>query len=181
MTFTLLLDILVAVLLVITIVYAVILNRRLGALRADKSELDHLAQHFSEATVRAEESVGKLRKTADELQTRIAKAQALADDLSFLVDRGASAADRLEDLVRAARQETGAQPAKAADPVARKAAAGITAAAAPAAAAPAASPAPAVPSPRARPSPSPAAASGLTAEPRSEAERELLRALRSVR
>ncbi len=107
MSFPLALDILVAALLVITIVYAVILNRRLGAFRSHKSELEALAASFTEATRRADDSVGKLKVMAADLQTRLDKAQALHDDLVFLIDRGGSEADRLEETVRKARDENG--------------------------------------------------------------------------
>ncbi len=110
MPFSLALDVLVAVLLVITIGYAMVLNRRLGRLRRDKSELEKLAATFGRATERAEESIGKLKKTADALKERIDNAQALRDDLAFLIDRGGSAADRLEETVRAARKEGASRP-----------------------------------------------------------------------
>ncbi len=110
MPFSLALDVLVAVLLVITIGYAMVLNRRLGRLRRDKSELEKLAATFGQATARAEESIGNLKKTADALKGRIDNAQALRDDLAFLIDRGGSAADRLEETVRAARKEGGSRP-----------------------------------------------------------------------
>ncbi|MFQ5618931.1 MAG: DUF6468 domain-containing protein [Rhodospirillales bacterium] len=110
MPFSLALDVLVAVLLVITIGYAMVLNRRLGRLRRDKSELEKLAATFGQATARAEESIGTLKKTADALKERIDNAQALRDDLAFLIDRGGSAADRLEETVRAARKEGGSRP-----------------------------------------------------------------------
>lgn len=105
MPFALILDVLVAVLLVFTIAYAILLNRRLGSLRKDKTDLEKLAATFGQATVRAEESIGRLKITADALQDSIDKAEALRDDLSFLIDRGGSAADRLEGAVRAARKE----------------------------------------------------------------------------
>ncbi len=110
MPFSLALDVLVAVLLVITIGYAMVLNRRLGRLRRDKSELEKLAATFGQATARAEESIGNLKKTADALKGRIDNAQALRDDLAFLIDRGGSAADRLEETVRAARKEGASRP-----------------------------------------------------------------------
>ncbi len=105
MTFSLALDLVVAVLLVVTIAYAVALNRRLGALRRDKAELENVAASFGEATLRAGASINTLKTTADELQERIEKAQSLRDDLVFLVERGGQAADRLEETVRAARKE----------------------------------------------------------------------------
>ena len=105
MTFSLALELVVAVLLVVTIAYAVVLNRRLGALRSDKSELENVAASFGEATLRAGESITKLKTTADGLQERIEKAQSLRDDLVFLIERSGQAADRLEETVRAARKE----------------------------------------------------------------------------
>ncbi len=105
MSLELIMDVLVAVLLIFTIAYAIVLNKRLGALRKDKTDLEKLAGTFGQATVRAEESIGRLKITADALQDRIEKAEALRDDLSFLIDRGGSAADRLETVVRQARKE----------------------------------------------------------------------------
>ena len=118
MTFTLALDILVAGLLVVTIAYAVVLNRRLGMLRRDKTELEGLAANFGEATMRAGDSIVKLKTTAEELQNRIEKAEALRDDLVFLIDRGDASADRLEEAVRAGRKEGNLVP----EPLAKTAA-----------------------------------------------------------
>ena len=105
MPFSLILDLLVALLLVVMIGYAVALNRRLGSLRQDKSELQELASSFGGATMRAEESINRLKNMTDTLQQCIDKAQALHDDLTFLIDRGDTAADRLEETVRQIRQE----------------------------------------------------------------------------
>ncbi|MCH7937622.1 MAG: hypothetical protein IH994_11115 [Proteobacteria bacterium] len=107
MTYSLIVDLFVAVLLVVTIGYAIVLNKRLGKLRGDKVELEKLATTFGESTIRAEDSIEKLRNTADMLQGRMEKAEALRDDLAFLIDRGGQAADKLEDLVRATRDKVG--------------------------------------------------------------------------
>lgn len=119
MTFSIILDVLVAVLLVVTIAYAMVLNRRLGRLRRDKTQLELMAGNFAEATTRADESIGRLKDMGDSLRRNVEKAQALHDDLTFLIDRGEVAADRLEDIVRAARKESGLTrgPEKAAGPV----------------------------------------------------------------
>jgi len=106
-TYSLILDSLVALLLVVTIGYAYVLNKKLGSLRRDKSELEKLAMSFANATVRAEESIGKLKTTTDGLHARMDKAEALRDDLVFLTDRGDSAANRLETHIREARGMTG--------------------------------------------------------------------------
>ena len=110
MPYSLILDVLVAILLAVTIGYAVVLNKRLGKLRGDKIDLEKLAAKFGESTSRAEESIESLRQTADLLQGGIDKAQALKDDLAFLIDRGNQAADSLEDLVRLARDMSGVRP-----------------------------------------------------------------------
>ena len=110
MTYSLIVDLFVAILLVVTIGYAIVLNRRLEKLRGDKAELEKLAATFGESTVRAEESIEKLRNTADMLQDQMEKAEALHKDLAFLIDRGGQEADKLEDLVRATRDKVGIGP-----------------------------------------------------------------------
>lgn len=157
MTFSLVLDVLVAVLLVVTISYALVLNRRLTGLRRDKKELEKLAASFGQATARASESIGTLRSTAGDLQARIDKAQGLRDDLQFLVERASSAADRLEQAVRASRKET-PQPMVAAGAAATASVAARAAAKKPF-----------------------VIATDVEDDAKSKAERDLLRALRAVR
>ena len=115
MSFSIALDIIVAVLLAITIGYGVVLNRKLGNLRSFKTELESLSSKFGDATARADDSVGKLKKTANGLHDSIDKARSLRDDLVFLIDRGDSTADRLEGVVRAARKDSPAVPEAAAE------------------------------------------------------------------
>jgi hypothetical protein len=110
MPYTLIIDIAVAVLLVVTIGYAVTLNRRLQRLRKDKKDLENLARTFGESTIRAEENINQLRTVAQALDIQMGRAQSLRDDLAFLNDRGGSAADRLEELVREARDGLGVVP-----------------------------------------------------------------------
>jgi len=157
-------DVFVAVLLVITISYAVALNRRLGKLRRDKAKLERLATTFGKSTARAEKSIEMLRVTADQLKERMEGATALRDDLAFLIDRGGKAADNLENLVREARDRTGVKPPR------RPVAAAVEP----------------IPAPRQarRPQPKermvgPIGAPGLS-EVRSDPEQELLNAIRSA-
>ncbi|MEK9753964.1 MAG: DUF6468 domain-containing protein [Rhodospirillaceae bacterium] len=79
MPLSLILDIVLAVLLVVTIGYAVVLNRRLGALRQNKDELERLASGFVETTSRAERGIGELRAMTYILQYRCARAVSLRD------------------------------------------------------------------------------------------------------
>jgi hypothetical protein len=175
MDYKLVLDVMVAVLLAVTIIYAWVLNQRLSQLRRNRDDLAKVVSSFNEATARAEAGIPKLRKAAEEtglaLQERVEKAQSLRDDLAFMIERADAMADRLEQAVRVAREEirTPAAPASAA-------------------AAPAAAPAMRPAAPRMAPAaaaPSPSAAMPLPdpeiEDERSEAERELLRALQSVR
>ena len=109
-------DAIVAILLIATISYAAVLNRRLGVLRSDRSKLEALVQALTEATRRAEVAVGSLKTTAAEatrqLDKKLGEATALKDDFAYMVDRGTTIADRLEGSVRAKRDETQG-PAKA--------------------------------------------------------------------
>jgi hypothetical protein len=100
------LEIAFAVLLVTTIGYSIALNRKLGNLRQHKKDLERLAMTFSQSTVRAEDGVQRLKSSTMQMQKSIVKAQAMRDDLAFLIDRGALTADRLEEGVRGIRPQT---------------------------------------------------------------------------
>lgn len=101
------LDVIIAVLLVATIVYAVVLNRKLAALRNAKAELEKLAAHFAESTAKAESGIQNLKAHASEsgasLDHMTTRAAGLAGDLSYLVEKGTSLANRLEEAIESAR------------------------------------------------------------------------------
>jgi hypothetical protein len=103
MSFALIIDIVVAILLMVTIGYAIVLNKRLGNLRRDRGELEKLAINFHESTTRADESITRLTSSVGGLQDQIGKAESMRDDLIFLTERGSSTADRLEESVRFSR------------------------------------------------------------------------------
>jgi hypothetical protein len=109
MTTGTILDLVVIALLVPTIIYAVILNRRLMALRRSREELSKVVNSFNEATMRAEAGIPKLKKATTEanhtLKDRVEKAQTLRDDLAFMIERAEELAARLEGAVRVARAE----------------------------------------------------------------------------
>ena len=100
------LEIAFAILLVTSIGYAVVLNRKLGNLRQHKEELERLAMTFSQSTIRAEEGVQRLKNSTAEMQKSIVKAQSLRDDLVLMIDRGSLTADRLEEGIRSKRPRT---------------------------------------------------------------------------
>ncbi|WP_366656467.1 DUF6468 domain-containing protein [Fodinicurvata sp. EGI_FJ10296] len=100
MNYGLVLDSMIVVLLGATIVYAIILNKRLQSLRNNRAELEQAARAFAEAAYRADESIRSLRSASDgagaELREQIHRAQSLRDELKFLVEAGEGLADRLE-------------------------------------------------------------------------------------
>jgi hypothetical protein len=102
-------DIIVALLLIATIGYSVVLNRRLTAVRSDRDKFELLVKNLSGASARAESAVANLRSTADELSRRLDKkveeARALSDDLIYMIERGAGIADKLAAQIRTARDE----------------------------------------------------------------------------
>ncbi len=107
MTTGLLLDALVAVLLVATIVYCYVLNRRLGALRDAHAEMRGLIDAFNQAAERAAAGVDALKQaaveTGDDLGREIDKARALADELSLMTGSAEDLARRLEGGIGAKR------------------------------------------------------------------------------
>lgn len=116
---SLMLDGLVAALLVATIVYAAILNRKLGRLRADRAEMEQQIARFVECTQRAEASIKHLKAVADEagqsLQQPIDRAMAVRDELVFMIERGDTLSEKLSGRISAAR-EPRADTAPAATP-----------------------------------------------------------------
>jgi len=158
MTFALALDLFIAGLLILTIAIAGVLNHRLGKLRRDRADLEKLTAEFESATARATEASRNMTVDADLLRDGIEKAQSLHEDLAFLVERAGSAADHLENQIRSARSH-GERPA--------------------------ASRSSASPSPSRSPAPTPVSKMRIAedaeqAPPRSQAERDLLQALRTA-
>ncbi|MCC7283864.1 MAG: hypothetical protein IT556_15875 [Acetobacteraceae bacterium] len=151
----------VIVLLAATLFHAVRLERRLGVLKRDRAALEALVKGFNDATIRAEAATARLRGAAEgagkALSAQLEGAETIKSDLAFLIERGESLADRLDQAVRTARQAP--PPAAAFVP-------GAGALPRPAFAEPAATPEP-VPEPEPR--------------VRSQAERDLLRALKLAR
>jgi Domain of unknown function (DUF6468) len=169
-------DGLLIVLLAATLAFALQLNRRLAAIRADQGEFARLAASFAEAAARAEDSVARLKIAAGAGQDEIERADRLADDLRYLLERGTSLADRLESAVTSARD---AAPAlrRSGKPTLRPAA---SPAPMPAAAAPTVVPTTGAPGIAAAAGRASARAGDGAGLPRSRAERELLAALRSA-
>ena len=178
MELSLILDVVVAVLLAATIVYAALLNRRLQGLRANKAEFEAMVTEFNDATRRTEGAIQALRLAADQtakaLSVQVERGQALRDELAFLTNRADGAAERIT---------TRAEPAPQAAPrpqPARPQPVPVAAAAQPS------RPVPPSPVATPRPVPAPAPVSSVDDEAegeggRSKAEQDLLKALRELR
>ncbi|MBT6116335.1 MAG: hypothetical protein HOH66_00535 [Rhodospirillaceae bacterium] len=114
MTLGIALDLLIVCLLVATVAYAAILNRRLVRLRRDGKELHAAVASFDAVIERAEASIAALKAAGGSAAGRPADGLAesaggeLADDLRFLIERGEAVADRLEAAASDARDRSGA-------------------------------------------------------------------------
>ena len=158
-------------LLLATMFHAVRLERALGVLKRDRAALEDLVAGFNDSTRAAEQGIDRLKQAADGAGRQIARqveaANRLKDDLVFLNERGTTIADRLDHLVRAGRS----LDLPAARPLA-----------------PATAPEPEIEPARREPvlpMPDPEASDATPFEPaprlRSQAERDLMRALRIAR
>ncbi len=161
------LDLVLIALLVATIAYAMVLHRRLGALRSDRADLETFLERMSQATAKADASLKGIRETAERAQQTLHdplnKAQAMRDELLFLIERADSSAERVANGV----QKSAAPSPPPAEPTAD-----------------AERPAPAKRArPRARPAaaPQPDSSDDPQDGARSQAERDLMNALRNVR
>jgi len=102
-----LLEIVLMVLLLATMFHAFRLERALGVLRRDRAALEELVAGFNDSTRQAEGGIERLRAAADGAGRQIARhvdqARSLKSDLEFLTTRGEKVADQLEGLVRNTR------------------------------------------------------------------------------
>src|SRR5262245_18624167 len=93
-------DALLAALLSVAIFYCVKLNRRIRELQDGRSELAQYVAQFDEATRRATENILEIQnasmKITQNIEVKLEKANYLADDLTFLIERGIRLTDQLE-------------------------------------------------------------------------------------
>lgn len=95
------------ILLAATLFHAMRLERALGVLKRDRAALEDLVDNFNSSTRAAEQGIERLRAAAEgagrQVQRQVETASGLKDDLLFLTERGERLADRLDLMVRAAR------------------------------------------------------------------------------
>jgi hypothetical protein len=101
------LELILAGLLAATMFHAIRLERALGVLKRDRAALEELVADFNASTRQAEAGIDRLRVAADGTGRQIARqidaATELKDDLTFLLERGGKVADRLDGVLRSAR------------------------------------------------------------------------------
>lgn len=116
--FDLLLEAIVCVLLLATIGYCAVIDRRLRAMRAGQDGLRVLVRDLNTATDRAASAISLLSNanetTGRELGERVARARALADELGLMLEAGNGIADRLANFEN--RRAASAVPQPAAGP-----------------------------------------------------------------
>lgn len=101
------LEIVLVLMLAATLFHALRLERALGVLKRDRTQLEELVAEFNTSTRAAETSIARLHEAAEgagrQIGRHVETAGRLKDDLVFLADRGERLADRLDQLVRAGR------------------------------------------------------------------------------
>lgn len=103
----LIINMLIIVLLIPTIVYAYKLNKNLTILRENQNSLSRLISSLNDATIKAENSIPKLKNATEvssqNLKDVVDNAKLLKDDLTFINERADNLADRLENVIHDGR------------------------------------------------------------------------------
>lgn len=114
----LLLDLIVAILLAIVIPFALLIYINLRSFSKSQQKLDQQIQTFIQSTEKAKKAIEQVENlssvSSQSLHSRLNKAQALKDELTFIVTRASELSDKLERHITASRQitETGSPPKK---------------------------------------------------------------------
>lgn len=100
-------NIIVIGLLIPTIIYVYRLDKNLTILRQNQSSLAKLVEALNDATNKAENSIPKLKSVTEHsssgLKEVVDNAKELKDDLMFINERADNLADRLEGVIKSSR------------------------------------------------------------------------------
>ncbi len=117
--FALMIESLVAILLLLTIGYSMVLNKRLKRLRADELALKATISELITATEIAERAIGGLKVTVREcdqgLGERLRTAERFSADIARQIESGEEILSRLGQIVAATRPAAPAAPVIAPD------------------------------------------------------------------
>jgi hypothetical protein len=121
MSYGLLLDILIIILLGATIFYAMRLSKYLEQFRSNRSDMERLIRDLSMQITRAQEGISTLdqltKDNSDELRSLLIKGRGLADELQIMNEVGDNLASRLEMLSSSARMGAQEQSRETGKPV----------------------------------------------------------------
>lgn len=107
MSFTIALDLVVIAFLVVTIAFALRLNKKLIMVYQSREELQAFLAQFTTSMEKADHSIKDLKGMGESVfktaQEQMVLAQTLKEDLGFLNERGEELAERLDVGIREAR------------------------------------------------------------------------------
>ena len=107
LSFGLVIEIIVAILLALTIGYCYILNKRLVGLRADKENMRQMISDLVEATNLANNAIGQLKSVATEadavLNSRLEEAEKFGLELANHVVAGQAVVEKISQITSAAK------------------------------------------------------------------------------
>lgn len=119
-------NIALAALLVAVIVYCRTLNTNIRVLQDSRSEMAKLFAEFDQSIERASSSIQELKEAARKsdvvLKEKLDTANMIADDLSFMIERGTKMADQLETGLKGGRSALSSQSSAKAAPASEPAA-----------------------------------------------------------
>ncbi|AIL64686.1 hypothetical protein NOVO_01445 [Rickettsiales bacterium Ac37b] len=98
-----LLDIFIVLMLFISIIYSLRLNKKIKEFNATKVELAELIKSLDYTVIRAETNIEVLKELSINLSSKVDTGKVLSDDLSFMIDRAGILADKLEGMITLAR------------------------------------------------------------------------------
>jgi hypothetical protein len=105
------LELLLAILLATTLIYCIVLERRLASVRKGQDGLKRMIGELNGAIAGAGASLRALKAAAGEaaetLDDRLRRARALSDELSLLTNSGEHIAQRFDRAVSGAREPAG--------------------------------------------------------------------------
>ncbi len=101
------LNVVISLLLLITIAFCLSLSRRISTFNSSKTELAKFLLEFNNSIQRAEKNINQLKEMGsmvdDNLKAQIKRARFLANDLSFLSEKGETVAQNLEGKISMSR------------------------------------------------------------------------------
>lgn len=107
MTFDIILDLVVILSLIITIAFAIRLNKRLSKLYESRAEMQTFFDQFATSLAKAEINIKELQNVGESVFSKacqeLKRAETLREDLAFLNERGDELAEKLDQSIRVVR------------------------------------------------------------------------------